>query len=77
MRSVLFILIFVSLGCAGPEASLTHDSADLRQETCSSRQQKTERNRPPLATCRSQRTWLGEVGDALNGAATAVRLPKP
>ena len=77
MRSVLLILIFVSLGCVRPDAPLTRDSAELRQETCSSRQQNAERDRLPSATRRPQHIWLGKVGDALSGAAMALRLPKP
>jgi len=77
MRALLPVLIFVSLGCGGPGTSLTRDSAELRQEPCSSRQQRVEGEYQQSATCRPDRTWLEGVGDALSGAASAVRMPKP
>ena len=75
MRVLLLMLIFVILGCGGPGASLTRDSAELHQEPCSSRQQSAKRDYQYSATCRSDRTWLEGVSDALSGAASAIRLP--
>ncbi len=77
MRVLLLMLIFVTLGCGSPGMSLTRDSAELRQEPCSSRQQKAESDYQHSSTCRPDRTWLEGVGDALSGAASAVRMPKP
>lgn len=77
MRYGLFILVLLSVGCAGSGPSLTNDFADPHQETCHSRQQRPDRARSHSAECRSQHVWWGEVGDALSGAAMAVRLPKP
>lgn len=73
----LLVLFLTGLGCAGSGTSLTHESAELRQESCPSGQQKTERDRGSATSCRPQRSWFQQVGDALSGAASAFRAPSP
>jgi hypothetical protein len=77
LRSVLLVLIVISVGCAGPGASLSRDRAEIREESCSSSRQKTESDRARSTTCRSQRTWMEEIHDALSGTATVLRNSNP
>ena len=76
-RVLLLMFILVILGCGGPGSAFTRDGAEHRQEPCSSREQKAERDYQQSATCRSDRTWFEGIGDALSGAASAVRMPQP
>ncbi len=77
MRFALPLLFLSSLSCAGPQGTSTTDVAGARHETCLSRQSLQERDQATSANCRSQHMWVGDFSDALSGAATAVRLPKP
>jgi len=77
LRGGLLILSLTGFGCAGPGTSLTHESTELRQETCASGQPQSERDRSSATSCRAQRGWFQQVGDALSGAATAFRAPGP
>jgi hypothetical protein len=73
----VLILLWAALGCASPKASLTDKSIEQRQESCTSNQQKTARDRGAMTSCQSQRSWFEQAGDALSGAASAFRAPSP
>lgn len=73
----VLILFLATLGCDSPRASLADQSAEHRQESCTSSRQKTERDRDSANSCRSQRSWSEQIGDALSGVASAFRAPSP
>jgi hypothetical protein len=73
MTGIIFILLAVGFGCAGPEMSVTDGQAAVREEACSSRQDRTQHNGLASKACRSQRAWSQGVGEALSGAAAALR----
>lgn len=75
MRAGLLIMLLIGLGCAGPEVPQTSGVAESRRDTCHSRQLPPERERAVAERCPSQQAWWGPVGEALSGAATAVRVP--
>lgn len=77
MRFMLPLLVLLSLGCTGPQAASQHQAAGSRHEACPSSQPPQEFDRAPLVQCHPEHIRWGEVGDALSGAATAVRLPGP
>lgn len=67
--------LLLSLGCAGPEASVTEKHMELRQNACSPQQQAVKAFNQPSEPCRRHHVWLEQVGAALGGFATAVRIP--
>lgn len=77
MRVGLLIMLLIGLGCAGPEVLQHRDLAESHRVPCPPHHLPSERERGTLRTCPSQPVWLGPVGEALSGAATAVRTPKP
>ena len=78
MRIGVMIFLVMSLGCAGFQTSGRTDMAGpSSHEVCRASQQNAERGRVSIPTCHSHSLWWNDVGDALNGAATAVRFPKP
>lgn len=78
MRIGLCVALLISLGCAGtPSMSTNNLTETSRQDPCPSRLQQPERNDIPGRSCRAQHVWWNDVGDALSGVATAVRLPRP
>jgi len=78
MRIGLLIFLFVGVGCASPQSSGRTDlAASSPQKVCRAGQQGVDRDRATGPSCRAQSLWWNDVGDALSGAATAVRLPRP
>jgi hypothetical protein len=79
MRIGLCVALLISFGCAAtPPASTNNNLAEIsRQDPCPSRLQQPERDAIPGRSCRTQHVWWNDVGDALSGVATAVRLPRP
>ena len=79
MRTGLCVAVLISCGCAGtPPASTNSNLAETpRQDPCASRPQQPERDDIPGRSCHVQHVWWNDVGDALSGVATAVRLPRP
>jgi len=79
MRTGLWVAVLISFGCAGtPPASTSNNLAGPpRQDPCASRPQQPERDDTPGRSCRAPHVWWNDVGDALSGVATAVRLPRP
>ena len=76
MSAGLLIMLLISFGCAGPEASPTSDVAESHRDTCPSRRLPPERGRAIEGRCFSQSVGWGLAGEALSGAATALRMPK-
>jgi hypothetical protein len=77
MPIAMLIFLLIGLGCAGPGSSFTDESAEIREEACSSPQHKAEYERQSSKACRPQRTWLQNVGNAISGAAPAFSTPRP
>lgn len=78
MRTGLCVALLISFGCAGsPPAATKNLTETSRQDPCASRQQQPERDDILGRSCRAQHVWWNNVGDALSGVATAVRLPRP
>jgi hypothetical protein len=78
MRTGLCMAVLISFGCAGTPPAMTNNLAETsRQDPCTSRLQQSQRDDIPARSCRAQHVWWNDVGDALSGAATAVRLPRP
>ncbi len=78
MRTGLYVALLISFGCVGTPVTSTNNLAETsRQDPCASRLQQPQREDIPARSCRAQHVWWNDVGDALSGAATAVRLPRP
>jgi hypothetical protein len=78
MRTGLCVALLIGFGCAGTPPTSTNNLAEpSRQDLCVSRLQQAERDEIPGRSCRAQHVWWNDVGDALSGVATAVRLPRP
>jgi hypothetical protein len=78
MRTGLCVVVLLSFGCAGTSPISTNNLTETsRQDPCPSRLQQPERDDTPGRSCRAQHVWWNDVGDALSGVATAVRLPRP
>ena len=78
MRTGLCVAVLISFGCAGNPPALTNNLTDVsRQDRCVSRLSQPEGDGIPARSCRDQHVWWNDVGDALSGVATAVRLPRP
>jgi hypothetical protein len=75
MRAGLLIMLLIGFGCAGPEAPPTRDVVESHRDTCPSRRVPSERDRAIEGRCLSQSVGWGLAGEALSGAATAVRMP--
>jgi len=75
MRAGLLIMLLIGFGCAGPEAPSTRDVAESHRDTCPSRRLPPERDRAVEGRCFSPSVGWRLAGEALNGAATAVRMP--
>ncbi len=77
MRLITLTLmpLLFSLGCAAPEASMTKKPMELRENACSPQQQAVKASNQPSEPCRRHLVWLEQVGAALGGFATAVRIP--
>lgn len=71
----LFGLLCAGVGCAGPSASLTTQAPESSEETCMAQHKPTGSDQDATTTCRSQQTWLQKFGNALNGVASALRMP--
>ncbi len=78
MRIGLCVVLLISFGCAGtPPISTDNLMETSRQDPCPSRQQQSDRGDIRGRSCHDQHAWWNDVGNALSGAATAVRLPHP
>ena len=78
MRTGLCVALLISFGCAGtPPTSTDNLTETSHQDPCPSRLQQPQRDNTPGRSCRAQPVWWNDVGDALSGAAMAVRLPRP
>jgi hypothetical protein len=75
MRAGLLIMLLIGVGCAGSEVPRTSGGMESRRDTCPSRQLSPERERAVAERCSSRQVWWSSVGEALSGAATAVRMP--
>ena len=74
----LLMLLLAVFGCARPQPVVVTDAAYVpSQAVCSAGQQRLERGRTAGTPCHPPTSWWNTVGDALDGAATAVRLPRP
>lgn len=78
MRIGLLMFLLAGIGCARAQPAVLPETVSIAsQEVCSTGQQRPGRGRPGAAPCSPQASWWNTVGDALNGAATAARLPRP
>lgn len=75
MRIGLIVIYFIGFGCAGPQAPQTRDVVEYHGNTCPSRSVFLEKERAVQKRCPSASVGWGTAGEALNGAATAVRMP--
>jgi len=76
MRAGLLIMPLIASGCAGPEVSRTHDVAESHRDTCPSRRVPPERDHAVEWRYLAPSVGWGLAGEALSGAATAVRMPQ-
>jgi len=76
MRAGLLIMLLIGFGCAGPEASPPRDVAEFHRGTCPSHRVPPEGDRAVEGRCLAPSIGWGSAGEALSGAATAVRVPK-
>ena len=76
MRAALLLMLLIGFGCAGPEVPPTSDVAEFHRDTCPSRRVPPERDRAVEGRCLAPFVGWSLVGEALNGAAIAVRMPK-
>ena len=65
----------IGFGCADPEAPPTRDVAESHRDICPSRRVPPERDRAVEWRFLAQSVGWGLAGEALSGAATAVRMP--
>ena len=78
MRVGLCVALLFSFGCAGISSPLPNNLAETSpQAPCASRPQQPEREDISWRSCRAQHVWWNDIGNALSGVATAVRLPRP
>ena len=78
MRIGLLIVLLAGVGCAGVQSTGRTEVVDSTpHEVCRASHQRPDSDRPTGASCRSQSLWWNEVGEALSGAATAARFPRP
>ena len=79
MRIGLLVILLIGFGCAGPQAPQTPQTRDVAEEshgdTCPSRRVFPEKERAIQKRCPSASVGWGTAGEALSGAATAVRMP--
>ena len=75
MRAALLIMLLIGFGCAGPEALQSRNVAESHRDTCPSRQVPPERDPAVEGRCLAPFVGWSLAGEALNGAATAVRIP--
>ena len=76
MHIGLLVILLIGFGCAGPPASQTRDVAEESHgDTCLSRLVLPEKERAIQKRCPSASVGWGTAGEALSGAATAVRMP--
>ena len=76
MRAGLLIMLLIGFGCAGPEAPHPRDVAESHRDTCPSRRMPPEKDRAVEGRCLAPSVGRSLAGEALSGAATAVRMPK-
>lgn len=77
MGRVLFLLIVAMGGCASLTGLDRQNSSDSQSEACSAHPSREDSQEASSISCRRHSFSWNDVGDALNGAATAVRFPKP
>lgn len=78
MRTGLCVAVLISFGCAGSSPTATSNLTETSpQDPCASRLQQSDRGDIRGRSCHDQHAWWNDVGNALSGAATAVRLPHP
>ena len=76
MRAGLSVMLLIGFGCSGPEVSQPHDIGESYRNTCPSRRLLPEKGRAVKERCPSPSVGWGPAGEALSGAATAVRMSK-
>jgi hypothetical protein len=76
MRAGLLIMLLIGFGCAGPEAPPNPRCCRILREYLSSRRLPPERDRAIEGRYFYPSVGWGLAGEALNRAATAVRMPK-
>lgn len=77
MRTGLCVVLLIGSGCAGIPPPINNLTETSCQDPCPSRLHQPQRDGIPGRSCRAQPVRWNDVGDALSGAATAVRLPRP
>ena len=77
MRSLtlLFLLIFFTLGCTGPGTTTTSHKLQSQPQACLSLSPFNGDTSQTSLPCRSEPRLLERVGNALGGFASAMRDP--
>jgi hypothetical protein len=75
MRIGLLVILLIGFGCAGPQAPQTRDVAKYQGDICPPRTVFPEKERAIQKRYPSASVGLATAGEALSGAATAVRVP--
>lgn len=74
---MLITLLLIGFGCAGPDVSLPQGIAASSGNACPSGRLASGMDRPVEGRCLAPSTGWTRVGEALSGAATVVRMPRP
>jgi hypothetical protein len=75
MRIGLLVIFLIGFGCAGPQAPQTRYVAEYYGDTCPSRPVFPQKERAIREKFPSASVGWATAGEALSGAATAVRMP--
>ena len=74
---MLIIMLVIGFGCAGPDVSQPHGVAASSGNACPSGRLSSGMDRAGEGRCLSPSAGWTRVGEALSGAATVVRMPRP
>ena len=77
MYICLLMFIVMMLGWAGPSHTETLDRVDWRKDVCPTSHGNPDFPKSSVLRCRRSQSWWQDVGEALSGAATAARFPRP
>jgi len=78
MRIGLYAVVLMIFGCTGTPTATTNKPAEIsRQDPCVPYHQQAGQDDRLGPSCQAHHVWWNNVGDALSGVATAVRLPRP
>lgn len=73
----LLVVFVVCCGCAGPDVSPRHGLAEFPGNVCPSERLSSGPAHAEEARCLPPSSGWTRVSEALSGAATVVRMPRP